>query len=56
MNIFINEFNRYKSLLEKAIAQVSEEEFFTVVGDNGNSIAVILKHLSGNLASRLRIL
>ena len=52
MNIFINEFKRYKSLLEKTIAQISDEEFFKIVGDEGNSVAVILKHLSGNLTSR----
>lgn len=52
MNIFINEFSRYQNLLEKTIAQINEKEFFKVVGHEGNSIAVILKHLSGNLTSR----
>ena len=52
MNILINEFNRYKRLLEKTIAQISEEEFFKTVGEEDNSVAVILKHLTGNLASR----
>jgi hypothetical protein len=30
---------------------VSEKDIFKQVGENGNSIAVILKHISGNLLS-----
>jgi len=52
MNIFVGEYKRYKSLLEGSIEQVPNENFFKQVGDHGNSIAVILKHLSGNLLSR----
>ncbi len=52
MNIFVGEYKRYKNLLESAIEQVSEEDIFKQVGENGNSIAVILKHISGNLLSR----
>lgn len=52
MNIFVSEYKRYKSLLESAIEQVSEEDIFKQIGEHGNSIAVILKHISGNLLSR----
>lgn len=52
MNIFVSEYKRYKSLLESSIEQVSEEDIFKQVGEHGNSIAVILKHISGNLLSR----
>lgn len=52
MNTFVAEYERYKSLLESAVEQVSEEDMFKQVGERGNSIAVILKHLSGNLLSR----
>ncbi len=31
--------------------QASEEDFFKKLDDQGNSIAVILKHISGNLLS-----
>ncbi len=52
MNIFVSEYKRYKGYLENSIEQVSEEDFFTKVGEQGNSIAVLLKHISGNLRSR----
>ncbi len=52
MNVFVAEYKRYKNLLEKSIAQVSEEDFFKYFGEHDNSIAVIVKHLSGNFLSR----
>jgi uncharacterized damage-inducible protein DinB len=49
---FISEYERYKSLTELAVEQVSQEDFISLFGDDGNSIAIILKHLAGNLKSR----
>jgi uncharacterized damage-inducible protein DinB len=46
------EYRRYKSLVEKAIAQIKDDDLFRVIGDDGNSIAVTMNHLSGNLKSR----
>ena len=48
----VNSFRMYKKLAEKAIAQVSDEEFFRAIDDEANSIAVIVKHIAGNLVSR----
>jgi hypothetical protein len=47
-----SEYRRYKSLTEKAIAQVKDDDLHKVFGEDGNSIAVIMNHLSGNLKSR----
>jgi len=52
MNVFVGEYKRYKSLLENAIEQVSEDDMFKQVDEQGNSIAVLVKHLAGNLRSR----
>ncbi|RMD89514.1 MAG: DUF1572 domain-containing protein [Calditrichaeota bacterium] len=52
MNIFVNEYKRYKNLLEKALEQISDEDFFKQPDEHSNSIAIILKHISGNLLSR----
>ena len=49
-----NEFQRIKRLAERAIAQVSEEDFFKVLNPESNSIAIIVKHTAGNLRSRWR--
>ena len=46
------QFRHYKSLGEKAMAQVGDEQLFWRMNDESNSIAVIVKHLVGNMVSR----
>jgi uncharacterized damage-inducible protein DinB len=46
-----SEFRRYKRLAEGAIAQLDEAEFSKPAGA-GNSIAILVWHISGNLKSR----
>lgn len=48
----IGSFRNYKKLAERAIEQVSDEEFLTAIDDEANSIAVVVKHIAGNLRSR----
>ena len=45
-------FRDYKKLAEKAFAQVNDEEFFTTLDEEANSIGVIIKHMAGNMISR----
>ena len=45
-------FATYRELSEKAIAQISEQEFFRQPDPESNSIAIIVKHVGGNLLSR----
>src|SRR5437899_2599399 len=45
-------FRDYKKMAEKAMAQVSEEELFYAPDPEANSIAVIMKHMAGNMRSR----
>ena len=45
-------FRNYKRLAERAIEQVSDEEFFATIDEEANSIALIVKHIAGNLRSR----
>ena len=47
-------FRNYKKMAERAIDQVSDEEFFKSIDVETNSIAVIVKHIAGNLNSRWR--
>ena len=42
----------YKKLADKAIAQLDEDEFFITLDEEANSIAVIMKHMAGNMFSR----
>lgn len=46
------EYVRYKALAERAIAQLPEERLSVAGPNGGNSIAVLVWHISGNLASR----
>lgn len=46
------QFLYYKTLAEKAIHQIDEEQLFVALNDDTNSIAVIVKHLRGNMLSR----
>jgi hypothetical protein len=48
----IDEYARYRSIGEKAIQQVSDEALNSVLGAGNNSIAIIVRHISGNLLSR----
>lgn len=45
-------FRYYKNLTEKAMAQVTDEELVAVLDDEMNSIAIIVKHMAGNMRSR----
>lgn len=42
----------HKRLAEGAMAQVTDEEFFRQLDPEANSIAVIVKHMAGNMRSR----
>lgn len=48
----IKSFRNYKKMAERAIEQVSDEEFFALIDAEANSIALIVKHVAGNLRSR----
>ncbi|MBA2524342.1 MAG: DUF1572 family protein [Pyrinomonadaceae bacterium] len=45
-------FRAYKKLAEKALEQITDEEVFVTIDEESNSIAVIMKHLAGNMLSR----
>jgi hypothetical protein len=46
------EFRRYKALAESALTQVPEPSLSQAGPSNGNSLAVICRHVSGNFKSR----
>lgn len=48
----INVFEANKRLADRAIAQVPDEKLSIALDANTNSIAVIMKHIAGNLMSR----
>lgn len=42
----------YKTIAEKAMEQLEVEQLFISVNENTNSIATIVRHMSGNMLSR----
>ncbi|MEP6769740.1 MAG: DUF1572 family protein [Acidobacteriota bacterium] len=42
----------HKKLVERALEQVSDADFFSTLDPESNSIAIIVKHLCGNMRSR----
>jgi hypothetical protein len=46
------QFHGQKKLAEKAIAQVDDSQFFALLDSESNSIALVVKHIAGNLRSR----
>ena len=48
----LRQLRKLKGLAEKAIAQIGDEHLFTTPDPEGNSIAIIMKHMAGNMRSR----
>ena len=49
---FRTDFARYKQMGEQAMAQMSDDALNVVPPPDGNSVAMIVRHISGNLRSR----
>jgi hypothetical protein len=45
-------FRYYKKLGEQAMAQATDEQLFATLDPEANSIAIIVKHIAGNMRSR----
>jgi len=54
VELVLREFRRLKRLAEQALEQVGDEDFLASRGEADNSLAVIVKHLAGNMHSRWR--
>lgn len=48
----LRNFQQLKSLADRAIAQIDEAQRTTKLDDESNSIAILMKHLGGNMRSR----
>ena len=46
------EFEKYQRMAERAIAQVPESRWFERLDPEANSVALVMKHVAGNLRSR----
>ena len=52
LSAIVNAFEANKRLADRAVEQVPDDKLHTALDENTNSIAVIMKHVAGNLTSR----
>ena len=45
-------FRQYKRLADRALEQIADERLYATLDSESNSIAVIMKHIAGNMRSR----
>lgn len=50
--VVIDEFQKTKKLADKAIAQLSDEQLNVTIDPEANSVAVLMRHMAGNMRSR----
>lgn len=48
----LREFRKYKAIADSAIVQVPESRWFARLDADANSLALLMKHLAGNMRSR----
>src|SRR4029453_15710815 len=52
MSVVVDELEKIKKLADKAIAQLGDEHLHVVIDPESNSVAVIMRHMAGNMRSR----
>lgn len=45
-------FRKYKTMADQSLARVTDPQFFAVLDAESNSLALLVKHMAGNLLSR----
>ena len=45
-------FHQCKTIADRAMAQLADEQLYAILDSESNSIAVIIKHMAGNMRSR----
>jgi len=48
------QLRKLKGQADKAVAQIADEDLFALIDPDANSIAIVMKHITGNMRSRWR--
>ena len=48
----IDEFQKIKKLADKSIAQLSDDQLHATLDPEANSVAILMRHMAGNMRSR----
>lgn len=54
LTVTCHEYSRLKEIAERALAQLDDSAYFQAIGSEDNSVAIVVKHMAGNMASRWR--
>lgn len=52
LDVVTDEFQKIKKLADKAIGQLSDEQLHAKIDDESNSVAILMRHMAGNMRSR----
>jgi len=50
--VVLDEFQKIKKLADKAIEQLSDDQLHATIDPEANSVAVLMRHMAGNMRSR----
>ena len=50
--VAIDELQKIKKLADKSIEQLSDEQLHVTIDPDANSVAVLMRHMAGNMRSR----
>ena len=56
LSAVLDEFQKIKKLADKSIAQLSDDQLHATIDPEANSVAILMRHLAGNMRSRWIIL
>lgn len=52
LSVVLDEFQKIKKLADKSIAQLSDAQLHATIDPEANSVAVLMRHMAGNMRSR----
>ncbi|HUQ88503.1 MAG TPA: DUF1572 family protein [Vicinamibacterales bacterium] len=52
LSVVIDEFQKIKKLADKSIEQLSDEQLHATIDPEANSVAILMRHMAGNMRSR----
>ena len=52
LSVVLDEFQKIKKLADKSIAQLSDDQFHATIDPEANSVAILMRHMAGNMRSR----
>jgi len=52
LSVAIDELQKIKKLADKSIEQLSDEQLHVTIDPDANSVAVLMRHMAGNMRSR----